>query len=351
MGNIKFTPISEIGEFGLIDRLLENINIKHTETKMGIGDDAAVLSISKDFDHLVSTDMLVGGVHFDITYAPLKHVGYKSIVTNISDICAMNGLPTHALISIAVPNKYSVEMIEEIYVGIKLACDNYAIDLIGGDTTASSGPLIISITIFGKTETQRVTYRSGSKPNDVLVVTGNLGAAYLGLQILERENSIFQENKLSQPNLGAYSYLLERQLKPEPRIDVIKIFKKLNIVPTSMIDISDGLSSELIHLSNSSGLGLKVFANQIPISDETKKTSKELNLDPLVCALHGGEDYELLLTLSLNDYEKIKDVGVFSAIGHTVKQKDHRVELFTAGNGSINLKEEGWDPFKKQPNI
>ena len=345
MSNKSFTPISEIGEFGLIDRLSKNIKTKNPETKKGIGDDAAVLSISKDLDHLVSTDMLVGGVHFDITYAPLKHVGYKSIVSNISDICAMNGLPSHALVSIAIPNKYSVEMIEELYGGIQLACDNYSIDLIGGDTTASAGPLNISITMFGKVDSVKTAYRSGSKPNDVLVVTGDLGAAYLGLQILERENSIFQQNKLSQPNLSAYSYLLERQLKPEARIDVIKNFEKLNIVPTSMIDISDGLSSELIHLANTSGLGLKVFADKIPIADETKKTSNELNLDPIVCALHGGEDYELLFTLSLSDYEKIKDVSSFSAIGHTTNKKD-QVELFTADGGSINLKEDGWDAFK-----
>ena len=347
MSNIKFTPISKIGEFGLINRLSKNIIPKHTETKMGIGDDAAVLSISKDCDHLISTDMLVGGIHFDINYAPLKHLGYKSIVANISDICAMNGLPTHALVSIAVPNKYSVEMIEELYVGIKLACNNFSIDLIGGDTTASSGPLNISITMFGKSDSKKVTYRSGSKPNDVLVVTGNLGAAYLGLQILERENTIFKENNFSQPNLSAYSYLLERQLKPEPRIDVIKNFKKLNIIPTSMIDISDGLSSELIHLSNSSNLGLKVFADKIPIADETQKTSKELNLDPTVCALHGGEDYELLFTLSLKNYEAIKDNSAFSAIGHTTRESD-KVELFTGENISINLKEDGWDHFRKK---
>ena len=346
MANKKFTTISEIGEFGLIERLSKNITNRHKETRLGIGDDAAVLSITKDLGHLVSTDMLVEGVHFNITYSPLKHIGYKSIVVNISDICAMNGFPSHALVSIAVPNKYSVEMIEEIYSGIKLACDNFSIDLIGGDTTASVSTLTISITVFGRAQNSKLTYRSGAKLNDLLVVTGDLGGAYLGLQILERENSIFQKNQLAQPDLSAYSQILERQLKPEPRIDIIRNLNQLDVIPTSMIDVSDGLSSELIHLSNSSEKSMKVFADKIPVSLITKKTAKELNLDPVVCALHGGEDYELLLTISLKDYQKIKDTGLYTAIGHITGQKN-KVELITSDNKSVNLKNNGWDSFLK----
>ena len=346
MANTKFTTISEIGEFGLIERLSKNITNRHKETQLGIGDDAAVLSITKDLRHLVSTDMLVEGVHFDITYSPLKHVGYKSIVVNISDICAMNGFPTHALVSIAVPNKYSVEMIEKIYSGIKLACDNFSIDLIGGDTTASVGTLTISITVFGKAQNSRLTYRSGAQLNDLLVVTGDLGGAYLGLQILERENSIFQKNELSQPDLSPYSVILERQLKPEPRLDIIRNLEHLHVTPTSMIDVSDGLGSELIHLSNASEKSLRVFADKIPLSPITQKTAKELNLDPIVCALNGGEDYELLFTISLKDYKKIQDTGLYTAIGH-ISDKKNKVELIANNNKSVNLKDKGWDSFSK----
>ena len=346
----KFTPISEIGEFKLIDRLTHNAEIKHTSTKKGIGDDAAIIAHLPKKSHVISTDMLAEGVHFDTIYTPLKHLGYKSIVTNISDICAMNGTATHILISLGIPNKYSVEHIEELYKGVDTACTNYNIDLIGGDTTSSASGLIINITIIGELSLKESVYRTGAKPNHLLFVSGDLGAAYLGLQILEREKSIFNENEQFQPKLNEYSYILERQLKPEARVDVISQLKKKKIIPSSMIDLSDGLSSDVRHICKASKVGVKIFENKIPILKETEKTANELNINPIFCALNGGEDYELLFTLSLNDYEKIKDIDIFSVIGHTTRNKD-QVELFAEGGGSVNLKEGGWDTFKNRQHI
>jgi len=343
----KFTPISEIGEFKLIDRLTHNAEIKHTSTKKGIGDDAAIIAHLPKKSHVISTDMLAEGVHFDTIYTPLKHLGYKSIVTNISDICAMNGTATHILISLGIPNKYSVEHIEELYKGVDTACTNYNIDLIGGDTTSSASGLIINITIIGELDSGEAIYRTGAKPNDLLFVSGDLGAAYLGLQILEREKSIFNENEQFQPKLNEYSYILERQLKPEARVDIISELKKKKITPSSMIDLSDGLSSDLRHICKSSKVGVKIFENKIPILKETEKAANELNINPIFCALNGGEDYELLFTAPPSLYKKLKEINSIEAIGH-ITSEEGKVELITNLEESIDLTADGWDSFYKK---
>ncbi|MAZ58049.1 MAG: thiamine-phosphate kinase [Flavobacteriales bacterium] len=347
MNKTKFTPISSIGEFELINKITTPAKINNKSTKMGVGDDAAILEFDKKCQQLISTDMLVEGVHFDCAYSPLKHVGYKAVVSSISDICAMNGQATHILISLAIPNKYSVELITSLYDGIHLACKNYNLDLIGGDTTASPNELIINVTILGTGDKKRVVCRSAANPTDLLITTGNLGAAYLGLQILEREKMIFEKNNQSQPPLDEYAYILERQLKPEPRVDIITWLKENNIIPSSMIDISDGLGSEAIHLATSSEVGIKIFEERIPISEHTHKTAKELSVDPLLCALHGGEDYELLFTLPIKYHKKVVGVSDIHIIGHVTAQKNV-VELIKESGESINLTKEGWDSFLKQ---
>ena len=344
--NNKFTPISEIGEFALIDRILKGHTNKHNSTKKGAGDDAAVIEYLKKKDCLVSTDMLAEGVHFDPIYTPLKHLGYKSIIVNISDICAMNGTATHALVSLGVPNKYSVEHIEELYAGIHSACKNYNIDLIGGDTTSSSSGLIISVTIIGEPSFIEPAYRSGAQKNDVLFVSGDLGGAYLGLQILEREKQIFIDDEKSQPKLKDYSYILERQLKPEARVDIVRELRKEEIAPSSMIDLSDGLSSELRHICKESNVGIKIFETKIPIIKETLEAAGELNIDPLFCALHGGEDYELLFTAPVGLHEKISKISSVNAIGH-ITEHPNKIELITGSEELIDLTSEGWDSFFK----
>ena len=343
----KFTPISELGEFKLINRVTKNLRINNNLTKRGIGDDAAVINSLNKKDCLISTDMLVEGVHFDSTYTPLKHLGYKSIIVNISDICAMNGKANQALVSLGIPNKYSVEHIEELYSGIRMACEKHHIDLVGGDTTSSSTGLIISITIIGECDPQDLVYRSGSKPNDLVFVSGDLGAAYLGLQILEREKQVFNNNQHFKPKLEEYKYILQRQLKPEARVDIIRAFKTKKIQPSSMIDLSDGLSSDIMHICRSSGVGVKIFENKIPISKQTKQTAKELGLDPVICALHGGEDYELLFTIPVNLHSKLKLINNIYPIGHTTSEKE-KVELITNSGESIDLTTDGWDNFIKK---
>ncbi|MEE3037091.1 MAG: thiamine-phosphate kinase [Bacteroidota bacterium] len=333
-----------MGEFRLIEKLTKDHLNKHKSTKTGIGDDSAILKDLKKNDRLISTDMLVEGVHFDPTYTPLKHLGYKSIVVNISDICAMNGAATHALVSLGIPNKYSVEHIEELYLGIKTACTNYNIDLIGGDTTSSGSGLIISITILGHTPEGEAAHRSGARANDVIFVSGDLGAAYLGLQVLEREKRIFRDNEKVQPELNEYSYVLERQLKPEARVDIVNELKKQEITPSSMIDLSDGLSSDLRHICKSSSVGVKIFEDKIPILKETREVANELGLNPVFCALHGGEDYELLFTAPPHLHERLREVESIEAIGHTTSEKD-KIELITNSNQSIDLTSEGWDSF------
>ena len=345
----RFTPISEIGEFQLINEITKEIKINQPSTKLSVGDDAAVV-FHGNKQLLLTTDTLTEGVHFNLMYTPLKHLGYKSIVVSVSDICAMNGTPTQALVSLAIPNKYSVEMIKDLYSGLHLACNNYNIDLIGGDTTASPNSLVLTITILGVGSKKEIIYRKGACSGDLLAVSGSLGGAYLGLQILEREKIIFEQNNNTQPLLEKYAELLERQLKPEARIDVVKQLRELNIRPTSMIDISDGLSSEVGHLSNASGVGLRLFEEKIPISKDSRVTAEELHLDPVFCALHGGEDYELLFTISPKDYKKLSTMADVEIIGHVTGTKESGVQLLNRNNEIIDLQKESWDSFIRKRN-
>jgi len=337
----KQTSISELGEFGLIDRLTKNIQLKNESTIKGVGDDAAVLDF-KNKQVVVSTDLLTEGVHFNLMYVPLKHLGYKAVVVNLSDIYAMNATPKQITVSIAISSKFSVEALDELYEGIYLACEKYNVDLVGGDTTSSMTGLTICITAIGEADKDKIVQRAGAQPNDLLCVSGDLGGAYMGLQLLERENEVFKVNQNMQPELGGYDYILERQLKPEARVDVIAAFKKLGIQPTSMIDISDGLSSEIMHLCKNSGVGCSLFEDKIPMDNQTKKMAEELNINPIVSALNGGEDYELLFTLPLDDYEKIKNDPDFTIIGHMCEAAEG-INLITTGGSTIPLEAQGWN--------
>lgn len=335
------TNISDLGEFGLIDRLTKNISLKNESTVKGVGDDAAILEFG-DKQVVVSTDLLTEGIHFNLMYVPLRHLGYKAVAVNLSDIYAMNAIPKQITVSIALSNKFSVEAVEELYSGIYLACEKYHVDLVGGDTTSSLTGLTICITAIGEGKKGDIVLRSGAKPNDLLCVSGDLGGSYMGLQLLERENEVFKVNENMQPHLEGYDYILERQLKPEPRADIIAAFQKLGIKPTSMIDISDGLSSEIMHLCKNSGVGCSLFEDKIPMDFQTKKMAEELSINPLVAALNGGEDYELLFTLPLDDYEKIKNDPDFTIIGHMTEAAEG-VNLVTAGGSAIPLQAQGWN--------
>ena len=337
----KKTEISELGEFGLIERLTNGIQIKNESTIKGVGDDAAVLNYENK-QVVFSTDMLTEGIHFNLMYAPLKHLGYKSVVVNLSDIFAMNAVPKQITVNIGLSKKFSVEAVEELYSGIHLACEKYNVDLVGGDTTASLIGLILSVCVLGEAEKDEIVYRSGAQPNDLICVTGDLGGAYMGLQLLERENEVYKVNQEMQPKLDGYNYILERQLKPEARADVIAAFKRIGIKPTSMIDISDGLSSEVIHLCKNSKTGCNVHEEKIPLDPQTKKMAEEMNINPLVAALNGGEDYELLFTLPLDDYEKIKNDPDFTIIGHMAEEKEG-TNLITTSGSSIALWAQGWN--------
>jgi len=340
----KQTNISELGEFGLIDRLTKAITIKNESTVKGVGDDAAILDF-KEKQVVVSSDLLTEGIHFNLMYVPLKHLGYKAVVVNLSDIFAMNAIPKQVTVSMAVSGKFSVEALEELYEGIHLACEQYKVDLVGGDTTSSLTGLTLSITAIGEAEKGDIVMRSGAKPNDILCVSGDLGGAYMGLQLLERENEVFKVNENMRPKLDGYDYILERQLKPEARGDIIAAFKRLGIKPTSMIDISDGLSSEIMHLCKNSGVGCSLFEDKVPMDYQTKQMAEELNINPLVAALNGGEDYELLFTLPLEDYEKIKNDPDFTVIGH-MTEAGEGVNLQTTGGSSIPLEAQGWNHGK-----
>ncbi|MFN4761888.1 thiamine-phosphate kinase [Gillisia sp. Q332] len=340
------TNLSELGEFGLIDLLTKNLAPKLSSTIKGIGDDAAVLDF-KDKQTLVTTDLMVEGVHFDLAYMPLKHLGYKAVMVNLSDVYAMNGTASQITIGIACSNRFPVEALEELYAGIELAAKLYDIDVVGGDTTSSTKGLFISITAVGYAEKEDVVYRSGAKPNDLLVVTGDLGAAYMGLQILEREKAVFKVNPNSQPDLDAYTYLIERQLKPEARKDIAPLFKDLGLRPTSMIDISDGLSSEIIHLCKNSGVGVNLFENKIPLDPAVISACEEFELDSTTIALSGGEDYELLFTVAQEDFEKIKANPNFSIIGHMTEAREG-MHLVTRGNTKIPLIAKGWNAMDKE---
>lgn len=337
----KATKIAEIGEFGLIDRLTKDLHIKNESTLKGVGDDAAVLSFgSKSI--VLSTDLLTEGIHFNLMYVPLKHLGYKSIVVNLSDVCAMNARPRQVTVSIALSGKFSVEAVEELYSGITLACENYGVDLVGGDTTSSLTGLTISVSVVGDANQEDLVYRSGAKPGDLLCVTGDLGGAYMGLQLLERENEVFKVNENMQPQLQGYDYILGRQLKPEARLDVIDAFSKLKLRPTSMIDISDGLSSEILHLCKNSGTGCLLYEEKVPIDAQTRKMAEEFNINPLVAALNGGEDYELLFSLPPEEVIKIKNDPDFTIIGE-ITETSKGINLLTTGGSVMPLQAQGWN--------
>ncbi len=336
----KQTPIAELGEFGLIDRITQHFQLRNDSTLKGVGDDAAVLAYGSKCV-VFSTDLLTEGVHFNLMYVPLKHLGYKAVIVNLSDIYAMNARPRQITVNLALSNKFSVEAVEELYSGIHLACETYGIDLIGGDTTSSLTGLTISISALGEADEKDLIYRSGARPGDVLCVSGDLGGAYMGLQLLERENEVFKVNQGMQPQLQGYDYILERQLKPEARADVINIFEKLQVKPTSMIDISDGLSSEIMHLCKNSGTGCRLFEETVPIDNQTREMALEMNINPLVAALNGGEDYELLFTLTPGDTEKIKNDPDFTVIGEITEAAAGTL-LVTTGGAEILLQAQGW---------
>jgi thiamine-monophosphate kinase len=339
------TSIAQLGEFGLINHLTQHFEILQPSTIKGIGDDAAVL----DFGNkkvVVSTDLLIEGVHFDLAYMPLKHLGYKAVVVNISDICAMNAKATQITVSIAVSNRFPLEALEELFAGITLAAKEYNVDVIGGDTTSSQKGLIISITALGEADETEIVYRNGAKQTDLLVVTGDLGAAYMGLQVLEREKQVFQVNPNNQPDLDAYTYLIERQLKPEARKDIRTLFHALEIKPTAMIDISDGLSSEIIHLCKQSHVGCNLYEDKLPLDPQFINVCEEFNIDSTTVAINGGEDYELLFTIAMDDFDKIKGNPNFTIIGH-MTQESEGIHLVTRANTKIPLKARGWDAMNE----
>jgi thiamine-monophosphate kinase len=336
---MKRTELQNLGEFGLINRVSANIELQNPESIKGIGDDAAVIDIGENY-LLVSTDMLLEGVHFDLSYVPLKHLGYKAVAVNVSDIAAMNGIPKQITLSIGLSNRISVEAVDELYEGIKIACESYKVDLVGGDTTTSRSGLVISITATGFVEKDKISYRNGAKPNDILCVTGDLGAAYLGLQILEREKQVFIANPEMQPQLEEKEYVVQRQLKPEARMDIIHELRELGVVPTSMIDISDGLASEFLHICSQSGVGGHIFEENLPIDELSYLAATELNISPITAALNGGEDYELLFTVSQSDYDKIKKLADVLPIGYITEDKE--VELLLKSGTRIPLTAQGW---------
>jgi len=338
------TEISSIGEFGLIHLLTDNILIANKTTIKGVGDDGAILAAPQNEKTVITTDMLVEGVHFDLSYVPLKHLGYKSVIANLSDVCAMNAVPQQILVSLAISNRFSLEAIEELYAGMLLACSHYGVDLVGGDTTSSRSGLVVSITAIGYEAEENLVTRSGARENDLLVVTGDLGGAYMGLQILEREKSVFQAAPTAQPVLEGYDYVLERQLKPEARRDLHGLLKALDVRPTSMIDISDGLASEIKHLAECSAVGFDLYEEKIPVSPKTLEAAKEFNLDHVMCALNGGEDYELLFTIKPTDYEKIKGNPSLTVIGHATTDA-MGCRLITRLGETITLKAQGWNSF------
>ncbi|EDP97248.1 thiamine-phosphate kinase [Kordia algicida OT-1] len=335
------TSLASLGEFGLIDHLTANFKITQSSTIKGIGDDAAVLDF-KSKKVVVSTDLLVEGVHFDLSYMPLKHLGYKAVVVNVSDIYAMNATATQVTVSIAVSNRFPLEALEELYAGIQLAAKIYNVDVVGGDTTSSTKGLLISVTAIGEIEEEKITYRNGAKENDLLVVSGDIGGAFLGLKVLQREKSVFEVNPNNQPDLDMYSYIIERQLKPEARKDIPVLLNDLDVKPTAMIDISDGLSSEIMHLCKQSEVGCNLYEDKIPLDPQVISTCEEFNLDSTMVALSGGEDYELLFTISQEDFPKIKANPNLTVIGH-MTQASEGIHLITRANTKIPLKAQGWN--------
>ena len=343
--NKPLTKLSTLGEFGLIRHLTKNIKLKNASSLKGVGDDAAVLDY-RDKRVLVSTDMLIEGVHFDLAYVPLKHLGYKAVSTNASDIYAMNGTPRQITLSIAMSNRFSLEAVDELYEGIYLACDHYGIDLVGGDTTSSRTGLCLNVTVIGEADEADIVYRSTARENDLICVSGNLGAAYMGLQLLEREKAVFNTDPNVQPDLSGYEHILERQLKPEARGDIVRILRDKKIKPTAMMDVSDGLSSEVLHICHDSGLGCRIYEDKIPIDYQTFRMAEELNMNATVCALSGGEDYELLFTVPLADYDKLLTIEEISIIGHTCPPGEGH-SLVTRDGNTFELKAQGWVNFNE----
>ncbi|NOT76108.1 MAG: thiamine-phosphate kinase [Cyclobacteriaceae bacterium] len=339
----KRTEIDQLGEFGLIDRIAGNFGLQHPSSLKGIGDDAAVIDAGDDV-MLLSTDMLIEGIHFDLSYVPLQHLGYKAVAVNVSDIAAMNGKPEQILVGIAISNRFSVEAVDALYAGIRAACTNYKVDLVGGDTTASPSGLIISISVVGKTKKGNEVYRSGAKDKDIICVTGDLGGAYIGLQILEREKSVYLTNPDMQPELDNHEYAISRQLKPEARMDIIYELADLGIKPSAMIDVSDGLASELLHISRNSNVGVRIFEDKIPIDENAFNTAVEFKLDPYTCALNGGEDYELLFTIHQSDFEKVKNHADIHFIGYIHPDSKQNV-MITKNENVVPLKAQGWSHF------
>ena len=345
MGNEKKNiEIEAIGEFGLIDELTSDFVLRNDSSIKGVGDDCAVMS-SKEGEHkLMSSDMLVEGVHFNLSYMPLKSLGFKAVSVNVSDIYSMNGMPEQITVSLGVSSKFPVEALKELYSGIHAACEDYSVDLVGGDTTSSYSGLIISISVIGTVAKNKITYRSGAKENDLLIVSGDVGSSYLGLQILEREKGVFNANPNIQPKLDGYDELIKKQIQPTARMDVISMFQEMSFVPTSMIDVSDGLASEVMHLSKSSDCSFSVYSDKLPISEKSALTAQELGIDPFVCALNGGEDYELLFTASQKDFDKFKNNPNFSIIGFATDKSNANL-LIDKNETAVTLNAQGWRHF------
>ncbi len=339
------TDIASLGEFGLIDRLTKNARVQNKQTIKGVGDDAAVID-NGDMLTIVTKDLLVEGVHFDMVYTPLKHLGYKAVAVNLSDVYAMNAKPLQVVVGLAISSRYTLEALEELYEGMLLACERYQVDMVGGDTTTSPFGMTLSITAIGQAKKEDVVYRSGAKPNDILFVSGDLGAAYCGLLVLEREKQVYKANPDMQPSMENYAYILERQLKPEPRCDIIELLQKAGVKPTSMIDISDGLASEILHICNNSKTGATIYEEKIPLDHRMGQVAHEFNMDPTTCALNGGEDYELLFTISPADFEKIKDLEEMHPIGH-ITEAGEGANLFTSSGQLVKLTAQGWDHLRK----
>ena len=345
MSSSERTELSSLGEFGLIRHLLEYNVLRNKNTIKGPGDDCAILQLDPGHKLVVTTDMLVEGIHFDLMYTPLRHLGYKSVVVNLSDVYAMNAIPHQIVVSVAISNRFSLEAMEELYAGIYLACEHYHVDLAGGDTTSSKSGLIISVTALGSAKEENIVTRSGARENELLVVSGDLGGAYMGLQVLEREKAVFQAAPGTQPELTGYDYILERQLKPEARKDMPGLLESLGVKPTSMIDISDGLASEIRHLAEESGVAFDVYEEKIPVSPRTIDAAKEFNLDYTTCALSGGEDYELLFTIKQADFDKIKGNPNLTVIGHATAE-GNGCRLVLRSGEFVELKAQGWDGLK-----
>jgi len=340
----KRTEINELGEFGLIKRIGHGLHHKHASTVLGIGDDAAAIDVGSQYQ-LVCTDMLTEGIHFDLSYTPLQHLGYKAVAVNVSDIAAMNGIPRQITVSLGLSNRFSVEAVDVLYQGIQYACENFGLDLVGGDTTASRAGLILSVTAVGEVEKDKLVRRKGAQENDIACVTGDLGAAYMGLQVLEREKITYKENPQMQPQLEKYDHIVKRLLRPEARMDIIHELREIGVVPTSMIDISDGLASEIFHICEQSRVGMTIYEENLPIDELTYATAAEFGIDPNTCALNGGEDYELLFTIGQQDFEKIKNHRDIHFIGY-VNEQSKGAHLITRGQQSVPLQAQGWTHFR-----